>query len=1065
MLVGLAFDLPDRSLSGGESEASGPVIDSADAGRQSGKPGCPGLQHKGFTVRAHRKQKLEILPVIEGLLQAGFRRNLLCVQQGPHRAALQDVPQIRGQTVADVHHGADAARFPQKDPLLHPRNKIQVPSRSASAQRTRDIDAVTRPGAGTQECAAGRQGARPEDMHRQLRSMGHVAANDRSAEPAAERIHPCIDSIDDRDVQIGRRSDIDEQPLRLRTHGGHIAQHPPRRLVPDPRRVFPRFKMHILDNRIRGKHLIAATSGQPYHRAIIPGSLHQVAMFAETSGQAPDDFVFPDIHQFFHVPQSSGQKRGDNPYVLRSPPNRLVLPVDSAMAYGMKLRFILIGIIVSCVLPVALPAERERPKIGVVLGGGGALGFAHIGVLKVLEEQRIPIDYIAGTSMGAIVAGMYASGMSPGEIERQFASLDWWDVLKDKSPPQYLTYRRKVEYKRFMDLEFGFADGGIAFAPGMAYGQKLNNLLSTFSINSAGINDFDTLNIPYRAVATDLRSGESKVLGRGNLATVMRASMAVPGIFTPVELDDMVLVDGGVLDNIPVDAVLDMGADVVIAVDVGASAALESELSDYNTLGEVVSRTYTIVQRPDQERQLALADVVIEPELNEASASQFHRSTAIIPAGQKAATAHLGELKAYSVDPASYAAYLQRQRHRRTGSIQIASIRTDIGTAAPESAVRRRIRTRPGPMDLETIYEDLNRIHGMGLFQTVTYELAPLEGGDFELVYHAREKFWGPHYLHFGMKAETASDTSLIWSLLFNYLRTQLNPLGGELTLELEGGGNIRRIETEWYQPVVPSGRYFLAPSLLMYSRDQEYYIDNLVVAEIQENFAAARFDAGISAGEFGEFRIGTLIAGARADGNSGAIPLGVEKDTVVAGTAQLALDQLDDPVFPTRGFLLEAEGLFANEEFGSDRTFSTVELSGALPLSLGRHTLTSRLSAGSSLGTELPFFALFDVGGVDMFAGYAPYQLYGYYYGVGQVEYRYRVGKLPPTLGRSIYAILRMDAGNAWIEAEEIDLQDISYGGLAEVAAETVVGTCRLSVGKAEGLHPRFYFSIGNHF
>jgi len=712
-----------------------------------------------------------------------------------------------------------------------------------------------------------------------------------------------------------------------------------------------------------------------------------------------------------------------------------------------------------------LQASENQPRIGLVLGGGGALGFAHVGVLKVLEANHIPIDYIAGTSMGAIVAGMYACGMSPEEIEQQFLALDWWDVLKDKSPHQYRFYRRKVENKRYMDMEFGIADGGLAFAPGMAYGQKLNNVLSTFSLNCAGIRDFNDLNIPYRAVATDLRSGESVVLSHGDLAMAMRASMAVPGIFTPVELDGQVLVDGGVLNNIPVDAILDMGADIVIAVDVGASTALKSEMDDYNSLGEVVARTYTIVQRPSQEQQLARADVVIEPDLRDATSTQFHRAAEIIPTGQVAAEAHLGELQAYSVSDADFSDYLRKQRRRRSETVVINRVDIEGNSSVAEGLIRQRIHTHPGLLNVKTIYEDLNRIHGLGLFQTVSYELTPQDDGDYLLTYTAREKFWGPHYFHLGLKAESSSETPLIWSILLNYTRTQLNPYGGELNMELEGGGDVRRLYSEWYQPITASGKFFLAPSINLYSRDVDYYYNDVDVAEVEENVAAAELDAGISGFEYGEFRVGVQVADARTDGYSGFLSLGVEHTTVVAATTRFALDQLNDPVFPTRGYQFLANGLFAFDEAGSTYSFNRLEAKARLPLSWRRHTLTPRIALGSSLGTKLPFYALFDIGGAESFAGYAPYQFFGYYYGVGQLEYRYRIGQLPPTLGAGIYAVLRGDAGRTWLDADDIDAQDADFGLLTGLAADTIIGACRISVGKAEGLNPRLYFSIGNVF
>ena len=729
------------------------------------------------------------------------------------------------------------------------------------------------------------------------------------------------------------------------------------------------------------------------------------------------------------------------------------------MKYRIPITFLIITSLLS-----PLYAEEERPKVGLVLGGGGALGFAHIGVLQALEELQIPVDYIGGTSMGSIVAGMYASGMSPDEIERQFTSLNWWDVLKDRSPYPYLDYRRKLDDRRFMGMEFGLKDWQVVFSPGMAHGQKLNNVLENFCINSAGITDFDQLNIPYRAVATDLRSGTSIVLDSGNLAEVMRASMAVPGAFTPVRMGDMVLVDGGILNNIPVEVVKGMGADIIIAVDVGATSAAKSADSDFRSLGAVVGRTYSLMQRPDQEKQLALADLVVAPDLSDASASQFHKAGNIIPAGRKAAEQLSKELGQYAVDSATFSTYLEKQRLKHIEEILITAVAIAGNKAVSETVIRERIKTMEGPLVFGAVRGDLNRIHGMGDFQTVTADLQPNDDG-FELIYKTAEKFWGPTYLHFGTKIEITTDAAALWSLLLNYTRTQINPLGGEIQIDLEGGGHKRMIFGEWYQPVSWGEQIFIAPSLNYSSEDIDFYIDNADVGDIDQRLAYGALDAGISFFEYGEARIGLLGGNANVEERSGLIMLPEINDTVVAATTRLRLDQLDHPVLPTSGYHLKFDGLFASEQMGSSETFSKVELIVITPVTYGRHTIIPKVALGSSLGTDLPDYAWFAVGGIDSFAGMAPYQLRGNYYGVGSLEYRYRLGRLPPTFGNGIYALLRGDAGNAWFDANEVGLDNIDYGVLVGLGADTIVGTCTIAVGKAESITPRFYFTIGNTF
>ncbi len=714
--------------------------------------------------------------------------------------------------------------------------------------------------------------------------------------------------------------------------------------------------------------------------------------------------------------------------------------------------------------PTLHAEEPKRPKIGLVLGGGGALGFAHVGVLQKLEELQIPIDYIGGTSMGAIVAGMYASGMSPDEIEKRFIQLDWWDVLKDHSSYQFLDYRKKADDLRFMGIEFGLKNWKVLYSPGMSYGQKLNNVLENFTLNSIGINDFDQLNIPYRAIVTDLNSGKSIALKSGNLATAMRASMAAPGAFTPVRLDGMVLVDGGILNNIPVEVIKNMGADLIIAVDVGSTAVDKSEESDYRSFGDVVSRTYVLMQRPEQEKQLAQADLLIEPDLPNASSTQFHKAKEIIPPGREAAEKLKEPLLQYAVDSATFQTYLKKQRLRHTGEIQVTDIIISGEKSVSEKVIQKRIKTKEGPLHFSTVRDDLNRIHGMGDFQTVSYTLTPGGNDEYSLEYNIAEKSWGPAYLHLGTKIEITTDSTALWSFLLNHTRTQLNSLGGEVRIDLEGGGHKRFIHTEWYQPISQSEQFFLATSLIYSGEDSDIYIDNQDIGDAEEVFALAALDAGISFFEYGEIRAGLLGGSAKVSTPSGS-QSHKENDDLMAVTTHLKLDQLDNAIFPTKGYQFSLDGRFAFDEIGASETFSTLELKSQFPLTFGLHTLIPQLDLGSSLGTELPFYALFDIGGLDNFAGYAPYQIRGQYYGVGRLNYRYQLGKLPPTLGNGLFALARVDAGNAWFNASDARLKNLEHGILLGLGADSILGTCHLAVGKAESTAIRFYFTIGNTF
>ena len=350
----------------------------------------------------------------------------------------------------------------------------------------------------------------------------------------------------------------------------------------------------------------------------------------------------------------------------------------------------------------------------------------------------------------------------------------------------------------------------------------------------------------------------------------------------------------------------------------------------------------------------------------------------------------------------------------------------------------------------------------MGFFQTVTYDLLP-HGDQYDLIYHTREKFLGPGYLHFGLKFDLASDSSMLSSVLLNYTRTQLNDYEGEIRFELEGGGHRRLIHIEWYQPVSPSGVFFFAPSFKAIDSDIDIYNNDVVVSKVDHQEVFGLLDFGISGFEFGEFRIGMQGGYAWDEGYTGFISPGKLNEPIVGIRTSLRLDQLDDPTFPTKGFRVTLDGFFADEELGSGQSFDQLEASVFLPLTVGKHTLLPEISAGTSFGTDLPFHSLFSLGGMDSFAGYTPDQLLGNYYGIMSLGYRYRLGRLPPTFGNGLFAMVRFDAGNVWMNARDADIEDLNYGTLIGLGADTVIGRCILSVGKAKELdHLRVYFSLG---
>ena len=699
------------------------------------------------------------------------------------------------------------------------------------------------------------------------------------------------------------------------------------------------------------------------------------------------------------------------------------------------------------------------PAIGLVLSGGGAKGFAHLGVLKVLEEYRVPVHYVAGTSMGSIMGGLYASGLSTQEIEETLGKVDWVSLFDDQLPREELDYNRKDDDFRYLfDLGVGFrVRGGIVIPTGLLAGIQVEGLLRENTIHVTGIDDFDDFPIPFRAVAADIERGESYVLERGDLARSIRASMSIPGAFAPVEIDGRLLVDGGITDNMPVDLIRSLGADVVIAVDV--SEPLRSREQLENVFG-VVGQLTGMLTRLNVEAQIPRADILLDPELGELSGGDFTKFAELVAIGEAEARRHEAELRRYSVSEAEYAAYRERYRYRPDLQGRVDFVDVQGNERVDRRMIDARIRLRPGdPFDPAVIRENVTRVYGMGAFRSVAWDVER-RGEELGVVIRVVEKPEGPNYAKFGMVLDDAGT----FDGRMNLTLTQLNRRGAELRNDFQFGA-IVGFSTEFYQPLDYAGTFFVAPSIAVRNEDQDVFDDDgdkVAVYEVDRR--VGRFDVGYNIGRHGELRLGVLRGKIDAHVGVGAADLPDFDATAAGFRVALNLDRLDDSSFPERGYLTWLSYFMSREGMGADDGYDKLTLNSAAFWTRNRWTWTTALLMGSSLGSDIPAYDQHTLGGFLSLAGLQDDQLRGQYMGRARLGGYYRLATLPRFVGEGLFLGAFLETGQTWERSDEI-FEDLIWSLSGFLGVDTFLGPFTMAYGVASTGQDEFYVSLGRNF
>ncbi|MES2868097.1 MAG: patatin-like phospholipase family protein [Pseudomonadota bacterium] len=726
----------------------------------------------------------------------------------------------------------------------------------------------------------------------------------------------------------------------------------------------------------------------------------------------------------------------------------------------------LLSCLLLCLCPLVLcAAETAQPKIGLVLSGGAARGLAHVGVLKALEEQGIHIDAIAGTSMGAVIGGLYASGYKIEELEKLALGIDWQQALSDAPAREDIPFRRKQDDRDFLvKQKLSFRDDGSLGLPlGVIQGQNLSLLLESLLAHSSDIRDFDKLPIPFRAVATDIVSGEKVVFRKGHLPQVIRASMSIPAVFAPVEINGQLLVDGGMVDNIPVDVAREMGVDIVIAVDIGTPLRGRKELS---TVFDILNQSTTLMTRNNSQVQLASLrpdDVLIQPALASYGATDFGRSQDIINAGYRATQIlkqRLARLH-HASDPGTQ---LNAARSPEERTPVITAIKIENDSKIGDSVIRYYIRQPVGePLDLVRLKRDMGTLYGLDYFEQVQYRVAH-KGKERTLIISARGKRSGTDYLRLGLNLSDDMRGDSAFNLGASYRVNGINTLGAEWLTRVQIGDQ-QELYSEFYQPMDAGSRYFVAPYITAQSQNVDITLDQNPIAEYRLERYGFGLNIGRQIGTSGEIRLGVGEAWGKADVRIGDQDLPKANFSEAFYDLKYSFDTLDNVYFPHTGEDISLSVRQFEPGLGSDDRYRQWEFNLDKALSLGPNTWILGGRYGRTLDKAEIVTSSFLLGGARQLSGFRQDSISAQNISLMRAVYYRRLtprSYLP--FDFPLYAGTSLERGRAWNNDNAFDSGYINAASIF-IGFDTPLGPLNFSYGVNDEDQKAVYLNLGQTF
>ncbi len=725
--------------------------------------------------------------------------------------------------------------------------------------------------------------------------------------------------------------------------------------------------------------------------------------------------------------------------------------------------------------------EPQRPKIGLALSGGGAKGAAHLGVIKFLEKNNIPVDYISGTSMGSFIGGMYAMGRSTAQIETILSEYDWNQGYNDDVPRESLSVREKQRQDSFqIQTNIGFDGTSIEYPSGFVQGQGMAKLLRLSTNSLPYVRHFDLLPIPYRAVATNIETMSEVVLERGDLSKVMQASMSIPGALTPVFIEGQYLVDGGMVNNLPISILQDMGADIIIAVDIGSQLYRQEEITSAFLIFDQLSSSMTRASANAQILKLTERDVLLSPEIEGIGTADFALMPDAVERGEKAAENASAKLTTLSLSDADYAQYqqqkaLKKQQLAEIDSIDIHSININTDTRLSPRVIENKLNIKNGDkISVAELEQKIDALYALNLFQKIDYSITDKNGMQ-DLHINVVEKSWGPGYVDFKFNIQQSTTSDDSQQIGLQYILSDLNRLGGEWRTEFVYGSDSN-ISTEFYTPIDYHQHFFFKTGVRLENYESKLYVSTVdnpdlnPIGNVFEYFPVSTEQVGIYAElgvipfDWAEIAIGSYYQSGTAE----IIGTNINNNFDSRGWyVKTRLDSFDNISFPTKGFKLDSDIYIDTGDYlnsSENNVFFSLDWRNAM--SFNRSTFEFKASIASYDGPAIsPTFEV-GLGGFQNLSGYGINELTGNHKGLLALIYRHRLldnnfgaFSLPLYLGASI------EQGNVWNDTDDISFDSTIAAGSVFIALDTGIGPVMLSYGYAEGGHASGYLFIGNNF